>query len=1217
MLQEVRYQLQGWATNGHLSWAIRQTFHLQEPPAALKQLIDELAAGNFSSIPLVEVLDRTTMRGLNGGYTSSNPDGEERIYINREWIDTASEPQLNRTILEEFGHYIDTIINGEADTKGDEGERFAAKILGEDAPHHSATENDQHSLLINNELITIEASAPVANGNPSLTAITEDDTNPSGETIASLFNSSFTDGDDDALLAIAVTANAASTDDGNWQYSTDSGASWTSIATTDLSETNALYLSKSTRVRFLAANNFTGTPGDLTTHLIDSSHTQLSSGESIDVSIIEQDSFSTIPLGLEQGGDETPVYHFSGAATVDNKIYFAPFDEGEIGVIDSTTNSYSTISTGATSGYQYRGAVAVNDNVYFAPFNAQNIGLLNTTTASFSTISTGIPSLYKYWGAIEINNIVYFSPWDQDEIGVIDTETNTFSTISTGLTHDYKYAGAAAVNEKIYFSPFYQDNIGLLDTTTGLFSTITTGLTGNSKYAGAVAVGSNVYFAPCNQDSIGVLDTTTNSFSTISTGLTGNSKYFGAIALGHRIFFAPHAQNDIGVLDTTTNTFSTIETGLTGNNKYSSAAAVGNKVYFSPYDADDASYLQVKNYSFSDSTLSLTTSILAGNNAPTITAIASGSITDFGSSSNAIASNLSGTLSASDEDDDVLTYGIKGGSITDSKSLLKGNFGTLTVSTSTGNYVYTPNADAIGALNPGESAYDIFTVTVTDGSASDTTTYTVKIIGANESDNSEDVQVFNLYIQSKLNKIKATASLALSAEALSKTTLAALDKKEISISSKVLEMSQSLEDDQTESILHWKLDTVAPNLNLAGSNGKRSAAKKFLYHNIDDQGALSSFNYNPITRTGARLYDTDGDGLGDLVSVAHRDGQTGDLDGKSNGSLSLKTTAATIDLNPVFSGQDNGLLTLADPTDSTTAAALNLQASLSSSSNAANAIGYIILSAEEAADADTILKDLDQLKQRAVSLFSSLEASDVTLHDAFRFSRSLQLLNGQSIRFFSTADSILSDLTSLSDSRFSWLDHTINSDGSLAVSGNNNIAFSLSQQDTDPGLAALIAQQQHIAASLDFSAFTEGQTVSGTLYTAREASFDSLTGFYRTVDSQGRVLAADGSLIAPGEAGYTKAALLDSNRVTALDNLSVDDNKTKDADVSLTEFCCLAPFAKVNDNTFFAFDAANADGLSHFQALGDNLFGLEDTLGGGDLDYDDFILGFNFKALTT
>ena len=610
-------------------------------------------------------------------------------------------------------------------------------------------------------------------------------------------------------------------------------------------------------------------------------------------------------------------------------------------------------------------------------------------------------------------------------------------------------------------------------------------------------------------------------------------------------------------------------------------------------------------------------SIELTNDAPSLKSPTAGSISETAGSSDTTTSGLSGTLIASDDNDDVLTYGIKGGTITGSKSLLKGNFGTLTVSSLTGNYVYTPNADAVGAINPGETVYDSFTVTVTDGSASDTGTYTVKITGTNESDSSDDLQAFSLYIQSKLNKIKATASLALSADTLSKSALAALVKNKISVSSKALTMSQSLEHDQPESILHCELASIAPNLNLAGSNGKRSAAKKFLYYNIDDQGAVLAFNYNPITRTGARLYDTDGDGIGDFLSIAYRDGNTGDNDAQTNGSLSLKTTAATVELTAAFTAQDNSLLTLADPNDSTTAAALNLQASLTSNSNAAHSVGYIILSAEESADADTILTDIDQLKSRAVSLFSTLEATDVTLNDAFLLTRSLQLLNGQSIRFFSTADSFLSDLSSLSDSRFSWLDHSINPDGTVAVTGKNNIGFSLSQQDSDPGLAALIAQHQHIAPSLDFTAFTTGQTISGTIHTAREASFDSITGFYRTVDTSGTVLAADGSLIAPGEDGYKAAALLDSNRVTALDNLNLADNQTKDKSFSLTEFSHLAPYAQVNGNTFFAFATANADGLSHFQVLGDNLFGLEDTLGGGDLDYDDLLMGFSFNALNT
>jgi hypothetical protein len=59
-----------------------------------------------------------------------------------------------------------------------------------------------------------------------------------------------------------------------------------------------------------------------------------------------------------------------------------------------------------------------------------------------------------------------------------------------------------------------------------------------------------------------------------------------------------------------------------------------------------------------------------------------------------------------------------------------------------------------------------------------------------------------------------------------------------------------------------------------------------------------------------------------------------------------------------------------------------------------------------------------------------------------------------------------------------------------------------------------------------------------------------------------------------------------------------------------------APFAQVNGHTFFAFSEANPDGLAHFRSLGTNLFGLEDQLGGGDLDFDDHIIGFNISGLT-
>jgi hypothetical protein len=119
------------------------------------------------------------------------------------------------------------------------------------------------------------------------------------------------------------------------------------------------------------------------------------------------------------------------------------------------------------------------------------------------------------------------------------------------------------------------------------------------------------------------------------------------------------------------------------------------------------------------------------------------------------------------------------------------------------------------------------------------------------------------------------------------------------------------------------------------------------------------------------------------------------------------------------------------------------------------------------------------------------------------------------------------------------------------------------------------------------------------------------------LDTSGSVRAADGSLLTPGDDGYAAAALLEANRISAFDNLSIADGESSSTEFSLQDASYIAPYAQVNGNTFFAFADANPDGLSHFRSLGSNLFGLEDQLGGGDLDYDDHIVGFSIGGLTS
>ena len=60
-----------------------------------------------------------------------------------------------------------------------------------------------------------------------------------------------------------------------------------------------------------------------------------------------------------------------------------------------------------------------------------------------------------------------------------------------------------------------------------------------------------------------------------------------------------------------------------------------------------------------------------------------------------------------------------------------GTYGTLTIGAD-GSYTYTANQDAADALDDSESATDVFTYTVSDGTSTDTATITITVNGSND-----------------------------------------------------------------------------------------------------------------------------------------------------------------------------------------------------------------------------------------------------------------------------------------------------------------------------------------------------------------------------------------------------------------------------------------------------------------------------------------------------
>jgi hypothetical protein len=225
---------------------------------------------------------------------------------------------------------------------------------------------------------------------------------------------------------------------------------------------------------------------------------------------------------------------YSGSVLVGTKIYFTPFEQDDVAILDTTTNvvTFLDISSVATGRFKYFGnGAVVGTKIYFCPHGLNNIGVMDTTNDAFSIISIpegSVPSggatannnhwyNKNYYGASVIGTKIYFTPAAKTDVGVLDTLNNAFTTIATPGVEAYMYAaGATVVGQRIFFTPLTiynggwtnKNNIGILDTTNSppTFTTVSTAPpnpNSGDDYAMSVLVGGKLYFAPRDRGNIG------------------------------------------------------------------------------------------------------------------------------------------------------------------------------------------------------------------------------------------------------------------------------------------------------------------------------------------------------------------------------------------------------------------------------------------------------------------------------------------------------------------------------------------------------------------------------------------------------------------------------------------------------------------------------------------------------------------------------------------
>ena len=127
----------------------------------------------------------------------------------------------------------------------------------------------------------------------------------------------------------------------------------------------------------------------------------------------------------------------------------------------------------------------------------------------------------------------------------------------------------------------------------------------------------------------------------------------------------------------------------------------------------------------------LTIAIYGRNDAPTLKTPTSGLIEEVEGEMTTTSQNLTGTLDGEDADDDAaLSYAFAAGAFTVGLNSRTGDYGTLSVDSNTGEYIYTPDQSSIVALDEGDEVIDSFELKVNDGTATATAFYDVRITGA-------------------------------------------------------------------------------------------------------------------------------------------------------------------------------------------------------------------------------------------------------------------------------------------------------------------------------------------------------------------------------------------------------------------------------------------------------------------------------------------------------
>ena len=289
-----------------------------------------------------------------------------------------------------------------------------------------------------------------------------------------------------------------------------------------------------------------------------------------------------------------------GVLAGNGKIYGIPHGAAEILIIDTATDTVTTIPTESGDLKWFGGCLAPNGKIYAIPHTSSKVLVIDPetdTTYTFTTISGD-----RKWagGVLGPDGKIYCLPCQEYRIGVIDPETDTletFGNVELNISWSWKWIGGVLGPDNcIYAFPSnYQNKYVLkIDPVARTTQLIEHGIPANYElFQGSVfAPDGQLWGVTCYYDKLVSYSTDTGTVTIHGDVRSGNGKWVGGcLAPNGKLYFAP--LNSGSILEVDPDTGSSVEipidTALESGNKFRGCVLAPNgSIYFIPYNATSA-----------------------------------------------------------------------------------------------------------------------------------------------------------------------------------------------------------------------------------------------------------------------------------------------------------------------------------------------------------------------------------------------------------------------------------------------------------------------------------------------------------------------------------------------------------------------------------------------------------------------------------------------------